>query len=41
MPYDGAMRETQVAADQHQYRDWYYYYFTPPAMLVGRSVLNR
>lgn len=37
--YDAATMSEATGHIQH--RDWYYYYFTPPAPLVGRSVLNR
>lgn len=43
LPYYGVTMETRTICDQHQYeyQDWYYFYFTPPALLVGRSVLIR
>jgi len=35
--------DTRTDCDQHryEYQDWYYFYFTPPALLVGQSVLIR
>jgi len=41
--YDSGTMETRINCDQHryEYQDWYYFYVTPPAWLVGRSVLIR
>jgi hypothetical protein len=38
--YDAVIMDTQRRCDQHNL-GWYFYYFTPPALLVGRSVLIR
>ncbi len=38
MPYYRFMMSTRTI---HDYQNWYRFSFTPPALLVGRSVLFR
>ena len=38
MPYYQFMMSTRTI---HDYQNWYHFSFTPPALLVGRSVLIR